>query len=182
MSPAIMLISVDLPQPFGPNTDTMAFLGMFRSKFSYSGHPAKYLVSPRMVMCVPEGPGTNGGIGTSATTAALDNRMVLSPAPVDDAPLEDQEQNVERVAEDARGQDRGIHAFHVQYLLRVDDAMAEPIVGADEHLGDDHDHQRHRHRRAQSHERRLQALPDQDVLEDLPARRAHHLGRHHALL
>ena len=48
--PAIMLISVDLPQPLGPNTDTILCLGMSRSKFSYSGQPAKYLVRPRIVM------------------------------------------------------------------------------------------------------------------------------------
>ena len=29
-----MLISVDLPQPFGPNTETMRCFGMSRSKFS----------------------------------------------------------------------------------------------------------------------------------------------------
>ena len=55
-----MLISVDLPQPFGPNTETILCFGMSRSKFSYSGQPAKYLVRPRIVMCVPAGPGTNG--------------------------------------------------------------------------------------------------------------------------
>jgi hypothetical protein len=45
-----MLISVDLPQPLGPNIDTILFLGMSKSKFSYKGQPAKYLVNPRMVM------------------------------------------------------------------------------------------------------------------------------------
>ena len=29
-----MLISVDLPQPFGPNTETILCFGMSRSKFS----------------------------------------------------------------------------------------------------------------------------------------------------
>ena len=58
-----MLISVDLPQPLGPNTETIWCFGMSRSKFSYSGQPAKYLVRPRIVMCVPAGPGTNGGTG-----------------------------------------------------------------------------------------------------------------------
>ena len=57
-----MLISVDLPQPLGPNTETILCFGMSRSKFSYSGQPAKYLVRPRMVMCVPAGPGTNGAL------------------------------------------------------------------------------------------------------------------------
>lgn len=71
MSPAIMLMSVDMPQPLGPNTETIACLGMSRSKFSYSGQPAKYLVSPRIVMCVPAGPGLKAGFGTSAYTGPL---------------------------------------------------------------------------------------------------------------
>jgi hypothetical protein len=70
-SPAIMLISVLLPQPFGPNTEVILPLGRSRLKFSYSGQPAKYLVSLRMVMCVPAGPGTKGSAGTSANTGGL---------------------------------------------------------------------------------------------------------------
>ena len=58
-----MLISVDLPQPFGPNTETILCFGMSRSKFSYSGQPAKYLVRPRIVISVPAGPGTEGRHG-----------------------------------------------------------------------------------------------------------------------
>src|SRR3954471_13641523 len=77
-SPAIMLMSVDLPQPLGPNTETILDLGMSRSKFSYSGQPAKYLVRPRMVICVPGAPGTKGRCGTSATTAALLTLMAFS--------------------------------------------------------------------------------------------------------
>ena len=65
-----MLISVDLPQPLGPNTETILCFGMSRSKFSYSGQPAKYLVRPRIVMCVPAGPGRTARTGTSATHGA----------------------------------------------------------------------------------------------------------------
>ena len=72
--------------------------------------------------------------------------------------------------------------LHVQHLLRVDDAVTETVVGADEHFGDDDDHQRHRNAAAQADEGRLQAFPDQHVAENLPARRAHHLGRHDPLL
>ncbi len=78
-SPAIMLINVDLPQPLGPNTDTIFRFGMSRSNLSYSGQPAKYLVSPRIVMWVPVGPGTNGRTGTSATTGALTMRIAYLP-------------------------------------------------------------------------------------------------------
>src|SRR6187551_718153 len=70
-SPAIMLISVDLPQPLGPNTETILCFGISRLKSSYSGQPAKYLVNPRMVMWVPAGPGWNSRTGTSAKTGAL---------------------------------------------------------------------------------------------------------------
>src|SRR6185295_20177882 len=104
----------------------------------------------------------------------------LSPAPVDDTPLDDQEQYVERIAEYSGGEYRRVHAFHVHDLLGIDDTVAEAVVRADEHLGDDHDHQRHRHCGAQPAERRLQALPDQHALEALPTRRAHTLGGHDA--
>ena len=73
-----MLISVDLPQPFGPNTETMRPFGMSRSKFSYSGQPAKYLVSPRMVMWVPAGPGAKRGEGGSSSAIRVAGRMAIS--------------------------------------------------------------------------------------------------------
>ena len=82
-----MLISVDLPQPLGPNTDTILCFGMSRSKFSYSGQPAKYLVRPRMVIVrCPAGPGTNAGAGTSAISGSIRERC-SSSAPVHDAPF-----------------------------------------------------------------------------------------------
>ncbi|SPT41138.1 Uncharacterised protein [Achromobacter denitrificans] len=66
-----MLISVDLPQPLGPNTETILPLGMSRLKSSYSGQPAKYLVRPRMVMCVPRGPGSNGAAAGAGAMMGL---------------------------------------------------------------------------------------------------------------
>src|SRR5450432_3947972 len=98
--PAIMLISVDFPQPLGPKIDTIWLLGMSRSKFSYSGLPAKYLVMPRMVMCVPRGPGTDGASGSMT---APTGRM-LSPAPVHDLFLDEEKEDVQQIAEDAGGQ------------------------------------------------------------------------------
>src|SRR5579871_2462578 len=105
-SPAIMLISVDLPQPFGPKMETMRALGRFRSKFSYSGVPAKYLVRPRMVMWVPTGPGTKAG---SRASAGAGRRSIVSwlmgvsssPAPMDDGFLDEQEQHVQQIAQRA---------------------------------------------------------------------------------
>ena len=71
-----MLMRVDLPQPLGPNTDTILCLGMSRSKFSYSGQPAKYLVRPRMVMWVPAGPAVKAGRGTSAKTGPFNTGVL----------------------------------------------------------------------------------------------------------
>src|SRR5580765_6343013 len=130
--PAIILINVDLPQPLGPKIDTIWLFGRSRSKFSYSGLPAKYFVRSRMVMCVPSGPGTKGASGSMT---APTGRM-LSPAPVHHFFLDQKKEDVEKVPEDSSREDRRIHAADVQHLLRVDDAVTETVVGADEHFGD----------------------------------------------
>src|SRR6266850_1070463 len=102
-----MLIKVDLPQPLGPNTETIRCLGMSRSKFSYNGAPAKYLVKPGIVIAVPGGPGTNGGgagsgaISGCKTALMSASRTNSSSTPVHDAFLDHQEQHVEGIAKRA---------------------------------------------------------------------------------
>ena len=48
-----MLISVDLPQPFGPKMETIFPLGMSKLKSLYRTAPPKDLSKPRIVTCVP---------------------------------------------------------------------------------------------------------------------------------
>ena len=63
-----------------------------------------------------------------------------------------EEQQIETIAERAGGEYRRIHARHVEQLLRLEHAMAEAVLRADEHLGHHDDDQRQRHAVAQADE------------------------------
>src|SRR6202158_2300171 len=93
-------------------------------------------------------------ISDASSTAVLRLRrsvMSLPARPVYEATLDGEEQEVEAIAERAGGEDRGIHVGHVEQLLRLEHALAEPVGRADEHLGDHHDHQRQRYAVTHSH-------------------------------
>ena len=96
------------------------------------------------------------------------------PGPVYEALFDHQEQDVEPVAERAGGEDRRIHVRHVEQLLRLEHAEAEPVDRTDEHFRDDDDDKRERHAVAQADEGLRQRLHQDHVLHHPPARCAHH--------
>src|SRR6185295_8136817 len=198
-SPAIMFISVDLPQPLGPKIETILARGKSRLKLVYSGLPAKLLLRPRTVTWVwgaarrvssesgsPAACGGNTEIGSAplmrnapascrlrarltrtarrAERRPQEDTSCLS-APVNQLLLDQQEQQIQQIAQRPGDQNRAVHLLDVEHLLRVDDAVAQAVLRADEHLGHDHDNQRHRHRAAQADEGLCQALHQHHVLE-----------------
>src|SRR5271154_1115349 len=53
---------------------------------------------------------------------------VLFPGPMHEAPLYEQEEEVESIAERAGGENRRIHPRHVEQLLRLENAVAESVL------------------------------------------------------
>ena len=188
-SPAIMLISVDLPQPLGPNTETILCLGMSRSKFSYSGQPAKYLVRPRIVIVrCPAGPGHERR-GDRARRLRHRRRRVAGrrgrhlPLQCTIRRSAQQEQHVERIAQRAGGQDRRrtcscTLSTCCASMMRWPRPLSEPMnISATITITSAIDTAERRPTKVG-----CRLSQTSTSLEDLPARRAHHLGRHHALL
>src|SRR6202171_3969996 len=66
----------------------------------------------------------------------------LLSRPVDEAALDQQEEQVQPVAERAGGEDRRIHPRHLEQLLRLEHAVAEAVLRADVHLGEHAESQR----------------------------------------
>jgi hypothetical protein len=58
----------------------------------------------------------------------------LFPGPMDETPLNQQEHEIETIAERAGGKNRRVHAWHVEQLLRLEYTVAEPVLRADEQL------------------------------------------------
>jgi hypothetical protein len=79
-------------------------------------------------------------------------RIMATDRPVHEAPLDQEEQKVQRVAKRAGSKNRRIHTGHVEQLLRLEHALAESVGRTDEHLGDDDDDERQRYTVAQAHE------------------------------
>src|SRR5438309_9862272 len=80
-----------------------------------------------------------------ATSSQADFRVRASSAmaslagPVHEPALDQQEQEIEAIAERTGGKDRRIHVGHGKQLLGFEHALAEAVGRADEHLGDDDD-------------------------------------------
>ena len=104
-----------------------------------------------------------------------------SSAPVHDAPLGQQEQEVERVAQRAGGEDRRVHLFTLNTccasMMRWPRPFSEPMnISATITITSAIDTALRRPTKVGCR------LSQQHVLEHLPARHAHDLRRHHALL
>src|SRR5216684_3975175 len=98
----------------------------------------------------------------------------LSAGPVHEAAFDQQEHEIERVAERAGREDRRIHARHVKQLLRFEHTLAEPVGRADEHFRHDDDDERQRYTVAQADEGLRQRLQQHHVEQHTGPRSAHH--------
>src|SRR5271155_2906766 len=101
----------------------------------------------------------------------------LLAGPVYEAPLDHEEQQIEAIAEHAGGEYSRIHAGHVEQLLRLEHAVAETVLRADEHFGDHDDDERQRDTVAQADEGLRQRFQQHDVEQYAQPRRPHDLCR-----
>src|SRR5260370_14813246 len=72
-------------------------------------------------------------------TRVLSVMATLLPGPMHEAPLYEQEQQIESIADRARGENHRVHPRHVEQLLRLENAVADALLEADEHIGDNDD-------------------------------------------
>src|SRR5688572_19412777 len=79
----------------------------------------------------------------------VSSAICLLAGPVNEIPLDQQEEQVQAVTEGACGKDRRVHVGHVEQLLRLEHPMPKAVGRADEHFGDDDDDERERHAVAQ---------------------------------
>ena len=56
--------------------------------------------------------------------------LCLLAGPVHETALDQKKEQVEAIAEHAGGEDRRIHARHVEQLLRLEHAVAEPVLAS----------------------------------------------------
>src|SRR4051812_35974461 len=113
--PEIMLISVLLPQPFGPKIEMNSPAGRSTSKSRERYAPSNCLVSPRTSMprrALGAPPAASASGRSTCSVRGIASAMSAA-RPMDEMALDQQEEVVEAVAERARHEQRAVHVLEV---------------------------------------------------------------------